>query len=126
MHRFVRAALLALAGSLAFAGPKIASDMPASTPDGMVEVIVQYHPVAGRNIANELAGVGQVHRSFRGIPAVHMTVALSELAGLAANPSVAYISPNRKTVGFLDITTQTVFANQVWQSGWDGAVSASR
>jgi serine protease AprX len=87
----------------------------------MVEVIVQYHPVAGRNVADELAGVGQVHRGFRSIPAVHMTVALSALESLAANPLVAYISPNRKTVGFLDITTQSVFANQVWQSGWDGA-----
>src|SRR6202167_5984995 len=121
MQRIFRVALLALASSLAFAGSKIASDMPASTPDGTVEVIVQYHPVAGRNVAGELASVGQVHRSFRSIPAVHMTVPLSAIESLAANPLVAYISPNRKTVGFLDITTQTVYANQVWQSGWNGA-----
>ncbi len=121
MHSFVRVALLALAGSLAFAGPKVASDMPASTPNGMVEVIVQYRPVAGRNVAEELRSVGRIHRSFRSISAVHMTVPLSEIKSLEANPLVAYISPNRKTVGFLDITTQTVFANQVWQSGWTGA-----
>src|SRR5580698_6729695 len=121
MQSIVRVTLLALVGSLAFAGPKIASDMPAATPNGMVEVIVQYHPLAGRNIAGELAGVGQVHRSFRSIPAVHMTVPLSAIKSLEANPLVAYISPNRKTVGFLDITTQTVYANPVWQSGWNGA-----
>ena len=112
MQRFVRVALLTLAASLAFAASnKIASDMPASTRDGMVEVIVQYHPAAGRNMANELARMGHIHRSFRSISAVHMTVSLAELKSLEANPQVAYISPNRKTSSLLDITTATVNAN---------------
>lgn len=121
MRNMVRVALLALASSLAFAGPKIASDMPVSTPDGMVEVIVQYHPVRGRKFTDEVAGLGRVHRSFRNISAVHMTVPVSSLQTLAANPRVAYISPNRKTSSFLDITTQTVKANELWTSGWDGS-----
>ena len=37
MKPFVRVALISLISSLAFAGPKIASDMPQSTPSGMVD-----------------------------------------------------------------------------------------
>src|SRR5271165_5944572 len=117
MKRIVQVVLITLAGSLAFAGPKIASDMPASTRDGTVEVIVQYRAFPSHG---EGARIGQVHRAFRSIPAVHMTVPLASLASLAADPRVAYISPNRKTTGFLDVTTQTVKANELWQSGFDG------
>ncbi len=117
MKSIVRVALITLASSLAFAGPKIAPDMPASSPNGMVEVIVQYRAFPNRD---EAAHLGLVHRSFRSIPAVHMTVPLSSLATLATNPRVVYISPNRKTSSFLDITTQTVKANELWQSGFDG------
>src|SRR5579862_7838534 len=120
MERMIRFALISLAGSVAFAGPKVASDMPKSTPDGMVEVIVQYRAVPGRTLGHEIAGAGQVHRSFRSIPAVHMTVPLSSIASIAANPRVAYISPNRNTVSTVDVTAQSVEANKVWQSGWEG------
>ncbi len=42
MKRTFQFALISLVGSLAFAGPKVASDMPHSTASGMVDVIVQY------------------------------------------------------------------------------------
>ncbi len=118
MKPIVRIALVSLVGTLAFASSKVASDVPATTASGMVDVIVQYRAFPNQG---EAARIGQVHRTFRSIPAVHMTVPFSSLASLAADPRVAYISPNRKTTGLLDITTQTVKANQLWQSGFDGS-----
>ena len=42
------------------------------------------------------------------------------IASLASNPQVAYISPNRPTSSLLDVTAQTVNADQVWSEGWTG------
>src|SRR3984957_9690540 len=120
MKPFVRIALISLVSSLAFGASKVASDMPHSTASGMVDVIVQYKSFAGVHASNAVGPVGRVRRYFRSIPAAHMTVPVSMLGTLAANPQVAYISPNRTTTGFLDITTQTVNANAVWSEGWDG------
>ena len=47
MKPLIQIAVIGLVGSMAFAGPKIAGDMPVSTPTGMVEVIVQYKSFAG-------------------------------------------------------------------------------
>lgn len=112
------ATLLAFAGS-AFGGSKISPDMPAASSTGTVDVIVQYKHFAGRN-ANVFTHAGRIHRHFQSIPATHMTVPVSELKALAANPAVAYVTPDRTTVGLLDVTTQTVNANVLWSEGWDG------
>src|SRR6202167_678404 len=117
MRQMFRVAVMGVIGSLAFAGPKIASDVPHSTASGTVDVIVQYKSFAGVQTG---AAMGHVRRNFRSIPATHMTVPVSMIRTLAANPQVAYISPNRTTSGFLDITTQTVNANPLWSEGWDG------
>src|SRR5579863_4606330 len=119
MRAMVRIAVISLVGSLAFAGSKVSSDMPPATSNGMVDVIVQYKSFAARS-TEAAPGAGQVHRHFRSIPATHMTVPVSTVQALVANPQVTYVSPNRTTVGFLDITTQTVNANPLWHEGWDG------
>ena len=69
--------------------------MPHSTASGTVDVIVQYKSFAG--VQTRHGRLGRVHRHFRSIPATHMTVPVSMLESLAANPQVAYISPNRTT-----------------------------
>jgi len=122
MKSLVRIILFSLVSSLAFAaGSKVASDMPASTESGMVEVIVQYKTFAGVQTVDAAGPLGRVRRYFRSIPATHMTVPVSMLRSLASNPQVAYISPNRTSTGFLDATaTQTVHADHVWSEGWDG------
>src|ERR1700728_4632937 len=102
-----RFAVISLLGSAAFAGSKVSSDMHAATPNGTVDVIVQYKNFAARN-AGTASRIGQVRRQFRSIPATHLTVPASMIPALASDPQVVYVSPNRKTVGFLDITTQAV------------------
>ena len=98
MTPIIRVAVIALAGSVAFAGPKVASDMPQSTASGMVDVIVQYKSFS--DLANRKCGgpSGRIHRNFRSIPATHMTVPVAMISRLASNPRVAYISPDRTTI----------------------------
>jgi serine protease AprX len=45
----------------------------------------------------------------------------SALAALANNPRVAYISPDRKVSGKLDLTAAAVHAPAAWQSSYDGS-----
>jgi serine protease AprX len=115
-----RFGLISLIGSVAFAGSKVSSDMPAAAQSGTVDVIVQYKSFAARS-ALVASGPAKVRRQFRSIPAAHLTVPAAMIPALASDPNVVYVSPNRKTVGFLDITTQTVNANLVWSQGWDGS-----
>src|SRR5580692_4011611 len=119
MTRIARLSLISLAGSLAFAGSKLSPDMATTAASGNVDVIVQYKSFAARSVG-AASRLGQVRRQFRSIPATHLTVPVGTLETLASDPQVAYVSPNRKTVGFLDITTQAVNANQLWSQGWDG------
>ena len=79
--------LIGLTGSLAFAGSKVASDMPHSTASGMVDVIVQYKSFAGvRSVAG--AGPGAAFsRYFRSIPATHMTVPVSMIQKPCIEPA---------------------------------------
>src|SRR5574340_1394477 len=106
MGRIVRVVLAGMASLAAFAASKIAPDMPSSTATGMADIIVQYksHPSVAR--LNQMRLAGRLKRQFHAIPAVHMNVPVSRVAELAADPAVAYISPNRATSNFLDITTQ--------------------
>ena len=120
MRNLLRVVLASLAATLAWAAPKVARDMPRATRDGMVDVIVQYRFDATGSELSEVRRMGVVRRQFRNIPAVHMMLPLSAISTLAANPRVAYISPNRTTTSYLDITTQAVNANPLWTSGWDG------
>src|SRR6201999_3173120 len=86
----------------------------------MVDFIFQYKSFAGRESVEASARFGTVRRHFRSLAATHMTVPIAMLSSLAANPQVAYVSPNRSVAGLLDITTQAVNANPLWSEGWDG------
>ena len=120
MKRMFRIAVAGLVGALAFAGTKVASDMPRSSRTGLVDVIVQYQSEGASDAAGSLRAFGTVRQQFHAIPAIHMTVPLSMVARLAKEPRVTYVSPDRAITSFLDITTQAVGANQLWASGWDG------
>ncbi len=115
--RFVLAGITSLA---AFGAARIAPDMPASTRSGTVDIIVQFKSQPSAAALSQMRTTGQLRRQYRAIPAIHMTVPFAMLGRIAANPQVAYISPNRTTTSSLDITTQTVNANQFWPSGLDG------
>ena len=108
MKRIVQIAAAGFFGVLAFAGPKVASDMPRSTRTGFVDVIVQYNSGAGNDAAAHFGAFGAVRQQFHTIPALHMTVPVSMVERLAQDPRVTYVSPDRAITSFLDITTQAV------------------
>ena len=57
---------------------------------------------------------------YSSIKALHLKVPASLIPLLKANPAIKYITPNRHTSRFLDLTTSAVNANLAWQYGWDG------
>ena len=110
--------LVLFAANLAFAGSKVAPDVPRSNPSALTEVIIQFK---NQPTPEELKQVGQVKRRLDLIRAVHAALPQQAIQALTANPNIAYISPNRSLRGSLDITTQAVNATVAWQSGWTGA-----
>jgi serine protease AprX len=116
----VRIFLAGVVSVAAFGGSRIARDMPASTPSGTIDIIVQFKTQPNAEALQQVRAAGQLRRQYRAIPAVHMTVPVSMIERIASNPSVVYVSPDRTTTSSLDITTQTVNANQFWPAGFDG------
>src|SRR3979409_1925133 len=51
------------------------------------------------------------------IKAIHLKVPTFFIPILKANPYVKYVSPNRPTAKFLDVSTASVNANLAWQYG---------
>src|ERR1035437_7403485 len=71
------------------------------------------------NNVNQVGQDGEIRTKLPKINAVHMKLSLQALQALQANPSVAYITPNRKLKRTLDISTQAVKANSAWSFGVD-------
>jgi serine protease AprX len=144
-----RLLLLLITGSqLIFAGPKLAPDLPKSTGNNLIDVIVRFKnnaQKAGQNNGNQNNGnqnngnhndwnhndnwnndvqeVGQhgnVKQSWQNINSIHMRLPSKAIQALQADPSVLYVTPNRSLGGALDITDQTVNATLAWPLGLDG------
>ena len=116
----IRVFLAAMTSLVAFGATRIARDMPSSTSTGTVDIIVQYKTRPNSEALNQVRTSGLVKRQYRAIPAVHMTVPVAMIGRIASDPQVAYVSPNRTVTSSLDITTQSVNANQFWSSGFEG------
>jgi serine protease AprX len=117
--------LLLTSGQLVFASSnnsKIAPDVPTGSPLTMTPVIIQFKAAPSASDLNSWGSSGQVVRSFPSIHAFHVVLPEILIPIIASLPDVAYISPaNRHMNGLLDVTTQTVGANQAWSSGYTGA-----
>ena len=91
-----------------------------------VDVIVQFNqaPTAAQHSKVEGKG-GLLRKKLDVIKGAHYSVPVESLPGLADDPDVAYISPNRPLSGTststLDFTRETVNAQVAWQQwGLDG------
>ena len=120
MRNLIRVFVVFAGSTLAFAGSKISPDMPKSTANGLVDVIIQFNGTPSKDVMKQLGPYGQIKKQFKSVNAINISLPLATLQSLQTNPSVKYISPNRTMKGSLDITTQTVNANLAWASGWDG------
>src|SRR3982750_3665971 len=101
--------------------PKIAPDLRDVNPHTNVDVIVQFKaPPDGEQDAGvtRLGGVRRaelklIHGALYSIPA-------AALDGLANNPNVVYVSPDRKVDATLDYANPAVGAEIALSYGWDG------
>jgi len=121
MKLIFRTILLAAVATLAFAGPKVSRDMPTSTSNGTVDVIIQLNQTATKQDLKQLGPYGQVKKQFTSVNAIHMAVPVSQIATIAAYPWVSYITPNRPATSTLDIVAQTANAPIAWAAGLDGS-----
>ena len=123
--------LMLIAGAtLAFAGSKIAPDVPGSSPtapsipaskkSAPIDVIVRFKTTPTKNMLKQLGPYGQVKKTLDVIHAVHVALQLQDILALQNDPDVLYVSPDRPLQAKLDVTTQTVNANIAWNLGWDG------
>jgi serine protease AprX len=120
MKPFFRISVLLAFAPLAFAATKLSNDLPPSSSNALVDVIIQFQLPPSTNDMKQITPFGPVKKNFNSINAVHIKVPASILPWLGAMPFVRYISPNRPAKKFLDLTTAAVGAGVAWGFGWDG------
>src|SRR5439155_1094724 len=108
----------ALAG---VAGSKIAPDLPQSNPNAQIDVIVQYKTPPTKDELKQLGSYGQIKKIYSVITGVNVTLSVAAIQQILLDPNVAYVSPNRKTKGAVDVSTGSVEAPLVWKYGYPGA-----
>jgi len=104
--------------AIASGASKIAPDVPMT--GGNIPVIVRFVNPPSKNDLKLLGPYGQIKKHLDVINAVHVSLSPQVIQYLATLPIIAYISPDRPTFKSLDITTQAVNANLVWQFGYEG------
>ena len=101
--------------------PKLAKDLENNNPDATVDVIVQFkqtptdahHAKVHSNGGKDKARLDLIKSGAYSMPA-------GEVQGLADDPEVAYISPDRPVHGALDNAVPAIGADIARSYGWDG------
>jgi serine protease AprX len=127
---FLTVCALILSASLAFAGThKMSKDLEGKKSSDMVNVIVQFNQVPStRHHQKVLNRGGKLKRQLGHFRGAAYAIPASQLASLANDPEVTYISPDRplrgastgSPVALLDYHTDAVNAPAAWQQGLDG------
>lgn len=122
---------LLLTASFAFAGrTKIAPDLQSAKPGSQVNVIVQFaKPVGPAMHEKVFRRGGKLRRELRLIRSGVYQLSASELSGLASDPDVVYISPDRPLrslgtgtiVPAIDYHNETINTPWAWAQGLNGA-----
>jgi serine protease AprX len=124
MKSLFRGAALALAflPLVCFGGsPKIAPDLAAADPRSTVDVVVQFVAPADANQQRRIGQMGGVRKADLDlIGAAVYSIPAVALDGLANDPNVRYVSPDRALNGLLDYANPTVGAQMALTYGWDG------
>lgn len=111
-----------LSASNLLAASNVSADLQTLPPEASVNVIIQFTeaPSVADLTAVEHAG-GVLKQSFHGIHGALFTLRAGQLKAIAANPNIAYVSPDRAVSGSLEFAEPTVNANIAFQYGWTGA-----
>jgi serine protease AprX len=122
IDRIARSALVFLP-LICFGGPpKVAPDLTKADPHSRVNVIIQFNlPPSGDDTGaiDQLGGQQQADLGL--IRSKVYTVPAAALAGIAHNPHVAYISPDRVLSPTLDYANGAIGAQTAFSAGWMGA-----
>ncbi|MGA2608507.1 MAG: S8 family peptidase [Terriglobia bacterium] len=123
MKNLLRIAVLILTASCAFARhPKIAPDLGGVDRTSKVDVIIQFKHVPTEAQHQKVRNQGGMLRApFELLKGALYSVPASALERLANDPEVAYISPDRKVGGMLDLTADAVNAAAGWVANLDGS-----
>src|SRR3954466_2063684 len=100
---------------------KLSPDISKLSSGAPVQVIVQYvHSPTDRDDQKTLAVGGLLRKKFKHTKSRAIRVPRTALAALAADPNVAYVSPDRPVHAKLDYTTTAVNAPAAWSASWVG------
>jgi len=127
---FLTVCALLIGASLAFAGThKMSNDLAGKKSSDMVNVIVQFNQVPTSRHHQKVADRGgKLRRQLGRFRGAAYSIPASQLASLAADPEVTYISPDRplsaastgSPTAILDYHTDAVNAPAAWAQGLDG------
>ena len=120
MHLLTATLLLVV---VALAGPKhkISKDLRDKAPGEQVDVIVQFKPQPRQKHFKRVRRKGgKEKRKLSVVRGGSFSIAARELAALAADPDIEFISEDREVTASLDYATPTVLANIAQEYGWDG------
>jgi serine protease AprX len=111
-----------LTSSLFAASGKLAKDLESLDPAANVDVIVQFKqaPTEANHQAVLRMG-GKLKHEFATIKARHYSIPATALAQLAADPDVAYVTPDRTVTAHLDQAQATIGASAARTYGLTGA-----
>src|SRR4051812_29338237 len=114
---------LILAG-FCFAGnavDKLSKDLKVSSASTSVDVIVQFRNGGTETELNKVRQKGGIQKkNFRNLKAASFSLPASELASLATDPDVEFISKDRPVASALDKATATIGADIAWRFGLAG------
>src|SRR5947207_779259 len=114
LKRLLAVGLLSVTGLMG--ADKLSKDLQGLPPSASVNTIIQFTGLpsaADLNAVNHAGGVLK-HR-FQRINGALFTVRAGQLNAIAANPKIAYISPDRKISSSLEFAEPTVNANIAFQ-----------
>jgi serine protease AprX len=110
-------------GNGAGSNPKIAKDLHGlnSGSTKKVDVIIQFnHVPTAADHQNVRANGGVFKKDLHVVKGALYTVPVNALQGLANNPNIVYISPDRTVGKSLDHVDMVTNADLAWSSGLDG------
>ena len=101
---------------------KLSVDLQGLPASASVDVIIQFTgPPSQADLAAISQAGGVMRQAMQSIHGALVTVKVGQLSGIANNPSINYISPDRKISSSLEFAEPTVNANTAFQYGWTGA-----
>ena len=98
---------------------KIAKDLAGKHHNTTVDVIVQFRPGKASHAAIHARG-GSVKDDLPIVDGVLASLPVQALEGLANDPNIVFLSPDREVKSTMDYANPTIGANIAWSYGYDG------